>query len=120
MTTSKKPKDPLAGIPTGTANPAPSNVVNLNTAKKRRLSGQAFRDAQKFARDMVGYDNKSPIWGKRLIAVIGETNEQLEAAQTEFGAGNYADAEQHVNNAKLNMTELQKRLAYGQVMKAQS
>jgi hypothetical protein len=123
MPTKKTISDPLAGIPTGTARaprPAPS-VINLNAARKRRtLTGQAYKDAQKFARDMVGYDNTSPIWGKRLINVIGDVDARLEDATTALGSGDYGFAEDSLRQAHTYITELKKRLAYGQVMKAQS
>lgn len=124
----KKPADPLAGLSIGTAKAAPiatgptsASVINLNAAKKkRRLTGQAFKDAQTFARDMVGYDDTSPIWGKRLINVISDVDQQLEDAATYAGAGDYVNAEASLAQARTYVTELKKRIAYGQVMKAQN
>lgn len=126
----KKPADPLAGLSIGTAKAAPTitgptpasaPVINLNAAKKkRRLTGQAFKDAQTFARDMVGYDDTSPIWGKRLIVVISDVAQQLEDAATYAGAGDHVNAEASLITAHTYITELKKRLAYGQVMKAQN
>lgn len=104
-----KKTDPLAGIPVTTASPAraaKAGVINLAAAKKKRLSGQDRKDAVRFARDMVGYDSTSPIFGKRLPALCGEIIDLIDAGDT--------------LTAKLWLQELQKRVAFGQVMKAQS
>jgi hypothetical protein len=125
--------DPLAGIPTGTAQPvkapkakapaAPTGgtVINLNAAKKRRrLTGQAFKDAQKFARDMVGYDSSSPIWGRKLVDVIQDIEAAQERATEALATSTYKDVSEALVDANVLTTEIKKRLAYGQIMKAQS
>lgn len=118
--------DPLAGIPVATASPAKvsapvaTGVINLAAAKKKRkLTGQDRKDAVKFARDMVGYDNTSPIWGKRLIVVLAEISDQLTQARADARTSP-ALAETSIDGALQWVGELQKRVAFGQVMKAQS
>lgn len=119
----KKIVDPLAGIPVATAKAAtvstaanPSGgVINLASAKKKRkLTGQDRKDAVKFARDMVGYDSTSPIWGKKLIVVLADLSEDIDEIEKALGS------DSTVNDARTTVRELQKRVAFGQVMKAQS
>lgn len=119
---SAKTTDPLAGIPVATAGPAktkaaavPAGVINLASAKKkRRLSGQDYQDAKKFAQSMVGYDSSSPIWGKRQPVILGQIIGHLNDVEASIGVNSDLDA------ARVLVQELQKRVAFGQVMKAQS
>lgn len=114
----KKTADPLAGIPVATAKAAPvaaTGVINLAAAKKKRkLTGQDRKDAVKFARDMVGYDSTSPIWGKKLIVVLAELSEGIDEIEKAFGSAS------SINEVRQTVQELQKRVAFGQIMKAQS
>lgn len=119
-----KPIDPLAGLPVATAKPAPQpkaapaaggNVVNLASAKKKRkLSGDDYKNARDFARSATGYNDTSPIWGKRMPVVLMEIEELLDLATKGLGSGN------EVEQALLLNRELQKRLATNQLISAQS
>ena len=123
----KTTTDPLAGIPVATAKPAkvaktaPSgSVINLASAKKkRRLTGDDYQNAKKFAASMVGYDSTSPIWGKRLPVILAEVLERVEDAQVNI-VGDPSAAQDELIVVKTLVQELQKRIAFGQVMKAQS
>lgn len=117
------PIDPLAGLPVAApkAAPAPSgNVVNLSTHKKKRLTGQAYKDARDFARKATGYDSSSPIWGKRLPTVLTEIEATLEKAGEEADTGNLIEALDGIRAALELNRELQKRVATGQLISAQS
>lgn len=123
-----KPIDPLAGLPVATAKPAPQpkaapatggNVVNLKAAKaKRKLSGQAYKDARDFARSATGYNDTSPIWGKRMAVVLMEIESRLaDGISTAIGGG---DPIAELEDALALNRELQKRLATNQLISAQS
>jgi hypothetical protein len=102
----KKPVTPVTPAPT---------VINLAAArKKRKLSGQDRKDAVEFARSMVGYNDTSPIWGKKLIVVLAELSEQLDEVEKALGS------DSTIVEARTTVSELQKRVAFGQIMKAQS
>lgn len=84
--------------------------------KRRRLTGAEFKEARKTARDVTGYDDTSPIWGKRMPAVLVEIGERIEKAHDQMNLGSYANAHDHLNAANLLVTELKKRIATGQII----
>lgn len=127
------PTDPLAGIPLSTASPARTprpakvaavpggNVVNLaQHRKKKRLTGEAYKQARDFARGVTGYGDTSPIWGKKLPEVLTEIEARLVEAEHRIVAGDYGDAQMGVQAALEFNRELQKRVATGQLIGAQS
>lgn len=98
---------------------APATVINLATArKKRKLTGEDRKNAVDFARSMVGYNDSSPIWGKRLIAVLAELSDQITELETDAITGVINTPA--LAQARTIVSELQKRVAFGQIMKAQS
>jgi len=128
--------DPLAGIPIGTAKPARkpkgalviptvvpgSTVINLAQAKSKRhkLTGEAYKQARDFARGATGYNDTSPIWGKRLNVVLTEIETKLNYVSEALNDGRYIDATDDLEQALLWNKELQKRIATGQLIAAQS
>lgn len=118
-----KTADPLAGVPVAGASPAKpaANVINLAQAKKKRkLTGEDYRNAVKFARGITGYDDTSPIWGKKMVVVLAELLERLDTTNGFINAGDLIEALDSLKDAQTSVTELQKRIATGQVIKAQS
>jgi hypothetical protein len=123
--------DPLAGIPTATAKPArkplatavpvsTGNVINLSAAKKRKLTGQEYKDARDFARKTTGYNDSSPIWGKRMPVVLTDIETLMDNARENLGNGSYGTAMAELDAALELNRELQKRIATGQLIGAQS
>lgn len=129
--------DPLAGIPSATTKPARQaaapvggSVVNLATAKaerkRRRLTGQEYKDARDFARRQTGYNDTSPIWGKRMPQVLTDIEAILAEVETIVGAFNDVTspgslrAYDAIQTALQLNRELQKRVATGQLIGAQT
>ena len=115
-TTTPASIDPLEGLPVGKVKTAPEPAAPAPTAapgttvipfrKKGRLTGKAYTDARDFARKTTGYDASSPIWGKRMPVVFQEIRDALAAGDIE--------------TADNLVSELQKRIATGLMIKAQS
>lgn len=118
------PANPLAGLPNGvsaTPNVPVPGVINLAQAKKKRkLTGQQYKDARDFARGVTGYNDKSPIWGKRMNVVLNDIEANLNDASRFLNSGDYMAAETAIEAALKYNQELQKRLATGQLIGAQS
>jgi len=128
--------DPLAGIPTATAKTArriysptkprtakavsTGNVIDLSAAKKRKLTGQEYKDARDFARKTTGYNDTSPIWGQRMPVVLTDIERLLQKAKDQIDNGSYGDGLAFLDDALLLNKELQKRIATGQLIGAQS
>jgi len=121
--------DPLAGLPVATAKApratkptaAPNGVIDLSAArserKRRKLTGQAYKDARDFARKATGYDDTSPIWGKRLPAVLTEIEALLDLSESHPDFTSEVD---RIERALFLNKELQKRVATGQLIGAQN
>lgn len=105
--------------PKATATGTPTNIATARAARKRaRLTGDDYKQARDFARKTTGYNETSPIWGKRLIEVLVEIEALLD-----FGTPNAhapMTQKERVDQALLFNRELQKRLATGQLIAAQS
>ena len=125
--------NPLAGIRVGGVKQAPGiftaplvsgapitiaqGKANL---KRKRLTGEAYKQARDFARKTTGYNDTSPIWGKRMNVVLTDIETLMERIGTQIGNGDYADAEDTLQLALGLNQELQKRIATGQLIAAQS
>ena len=129
------PIDPLAGIPIGTAKPArkvkgfplvtsPTPVISLAAArathKRRKLTGEQYKQARDTARAATGYGPTSPIWGHKMSDVLMTIEATLSEAEEAVADGRYADANDHLRDALRYNQELQKRVATGALIAAQS
>ncbi len=126
--------DPLAGLPaagpskpravkTSGAPAASGNVVNLTAAKaarkRKRLTGDQFKQARDFARSATGYGNTSPIWGKKMIEVLTSIETNLAQGIEDVLNGHASSGVVAVEKALLFNRELQKRIATNQIISAQ-
>lgn len=122
--------DPTLGVPTvapkaprkvkTSAAPAPVSIATARAASKRRkLTGGEYKDARDFARKTTGYNDTSPIWGKRLIDVLVGI-EAILAQQIEYLNTGALPDQIELERALLHNRELQKRIATGQLIAAQS
>ena len=103
------------------AAPAPTNIATARAASKRRkLTGDDYKQARDFARKTTGYNETSPIWGKRLNVVLVDIETMLVEADGNLSGGAYADAAAALAQALEFNRELQKRVATGQLIAAQS
>jgi len=103
-------KSVVSGTPSG---PAPTSIAaGRARLKRRRLTGDDYRNQRAMARSVTGYDEKSPIWGKRLPVVLQEISDLLDKAQTTTGP----DVLVKVREAEALVAELQKRLATNKLM----
>jgi len=129
------PIDPLAGIPIGTAKPArkvkgfplvtsPTPVISLAAArathKRRKLTGEQYKQARDTARAATGYGPSSPIWGKRMDEILMTIENSLSEAEVAVQDGRYQDADDHLRDGLEYNRELQKRVATGALIAAQS
>jgi hypothetical protein len=129
------PIDPLAGIPIGTAKPArkvkgfplvtsPTPVISLAAArathKRRKLTGEQYKQARDTARAATGYGPGSVIWGRMMSAVLVDIETMLTESEEAILDGRYADANNHLRDALSYNQELQKRVATGALIAAQS
>ena len=134
MATKTPAADPLAGLPVATpkaprtvkaagAPAASGNVVNLGAAKaarkRNRLTGDQYKQARDFARSATGYNETSPIWGKRMTEVLTTVEAEIQEAMNDVQVGNDADALDRLGRALTFNQELQKRIATNQVIAAQ-
>jgi hypothetical protein len=124
------PNDPLVGLPTATkprvkkpapvvsvpVASAPVSISAVRSARKRaRLTGEAYQNAKAFARKASTYDETSPIWGKQLPAVLMEIEKLLD----NVAMGVSLDPTADINSALELNRELQKRVGFRALMKAQ-
>lgn len=115
--------DPLAGIPVTTsikpraAKARPTATRSLKeqlgittiaagraAIKRRKLTGTEYKGIRDTARQMAGYDDKSPIWGKTTLAVLKEIADAI--------SGPLGGASTHTTDivqARLLNEELRKR-----------
>ena len=112
----RRRSDPSAA---GSGSSAPTTIAEGRARlKRRRLTGQERKDVVAMARGMTGYGPSSPIWGKRMPVVLAEVLEHLDKlAKTSpmtTGQGKELDA------ARILVEELQKRIATGQIVGANS
>jgi hypothetical protein len=107
--TAKTPT-PKPATPTATPPGVTSISVGRARIKRRRLTGDDYRNQRAMARSVTGYDEKSPIWGKRLPVVLQEIDDALTAAE-KGGKGT-----PETDKAHLYVKELQKRLATNKLM----
>lgn len=125
------PTDPLAGLPVGNAPgisaraAAPSATVvpiaeARSRSKRRRLTGEEFKNARDFARKATGYDASSPIWGMKMLEVLTDIERTLEDAKKSSAAGFVSEVDDHLEHALLFNQELQKRIATNQLIGAQN
>lgn len=114
------PADPTMGVPVaGPAKPkrtpkatAPTSIATARATKKRRkLTGEQWKEQRAFAQKTTGYNETSPIWGRRLIEVLVDIEALLD-----FGTPNAITSQkERVERALLYNRELQKRLATNQL-----
>jgi len=129
--------DPLAGIPIGTAKPAKvkgfplqpagpglTPVISLSAAKatrkRRKLTGEQYKQARDTARAATGYGPGSVIWGRMMSAVLVDIETMLTESEEAILDGRYADANNHLRDALSYNQELQKRVATSALIAAQS
>lgn len=129
--------DPLAGIPIGTAKPAkvkgfslitktpsPSPLISLSAAranhKRRKLTGEQYKQARDTARAATGYGPGSAIWGQKMSHVLMTIENYLSEAEEAVADGRYSDADDSIREALDYNRELQKRVATGALIAAQS
>jgi hypothetical protein len=102
----------VSGTPTG---PAPTTIAaGRARIKRRRLTGDDYRNQRAMARSVTGYDETSPIWGKRLPVVLQEIDDLLEKATDKVTP--LGDKVKAMDTAKTYVKELQKRLATNKLM----
>ncbi len=79
VTTSIKPRKPRATNPRAVAAPAGVTTIAAGRAalKRRKLTGPEYKGIRDTARQMAGYDDKSPIWGKTTLAVLKEIHDLM-------------------------------------------
>ncbi len=87
--------------------------------KRKKFNPAQFAAAKKFATEVSGYDQNSPIWGTRLPEVIDLMENWIKAALDDIGAGAYGGATSDLNHLNSIMEELKKRLAKGSIISAQ-
>jgi hypothetical protein len=111
--TAKTPT-PKPATPTATPPGVTSISVGRARIKRRRLTGDDYRNQRAMARSVTGYDETSPIWGKRLPVVLQEIDDLLEKATDKVTL--LGDKVKAMDTAKTYVKELQKRLATNKLM----
>jgi len=84
--------------------------------KRTKLSSSAFKSVKDLATSVSGYDDKSPIWGKRLPEVLDLVARNLDDAQIEIDNGEYSLARDLMGEGAVTIYELRKRLAKNAVI----
>ena len=103
------PKAPKTVVLSGAPTPIPNKRARKRVTKA---------DIQ-MVRKITGYDESSPIWGKRLSEVLVSIETHISTGIGELQAGSYANADVALSTALLYNQELQRRIATNSLIASQ-